>query len=96
VVGGPLVWLFLMAMTQLVGVACMLGRVQKTGNDAMPGKTGTVVRSLVPRGTVFVEGEYWTAVSDSPVDRGKDVRVLAVEGMQLRVEPVDADTAQRD
>jgi membrane-bound serine protease (ClpP class) len=42
---------------------------------------------LAPEGKVFVHGEYWDAVSSSPVDAGGPVRVVSVDGMKLRVEP---------
>jgi membrane-bound serine protease (ClpP class) len=42
---------------------------------------------LDPSGKVFVHGEYWDAVSSSPVASGGEVRVVAVDGMKLRVEP---------
>jgi membrane-bound serine protease (ClpP class) len=42
---------------------------------------------LAPAGKIFVHGEYWDAVSTAPVDAGAGVRVIAVDGMKLRVEP---------
>jgi membrane-bound serine protease (ClpP class) len=42
---------------------------------------------LAPAGTVFVHGEYWDAVSSSPVESGTAVRVVAIDGLKLRVEP---------
>jgi membrane-bound ClpP family serine protease len=36
---------------------------------------------------VFVHGEYWDAVSSAPVEPGGEVRVVAVDGMKLRVAP---------
>jgi membrane-bound serine protease (ClpP class) len=42
---------------------------------------------LSPAGKVFVHGEYWDAISDAPVDAGSEVRVVAVDGMKLRVVP---------
>jgi membrane-bound serine protease (ClpP class) len=41
---------------------------------------------LAPAGTVFVHGEYWDAVSSSPVESGTEVRVVAIDGLKLRVE----------
>jgi membrane-bound serine protease (ClpP class) len=43
--------------------------------------------ALTPSGKVFVHGEYWDAVSSTPVDRGAEVRVISVDGMKLHVEP---------
>jgi membrane-bound serine protease (ClpP class) len=49
---------------------------------------GEARTALEPSGKVFVHGEYWDAVSNAPVPSGGEVRVVAVDGMTLRVEPV--------
>jgi membrane-bound ClpP family serine protease len=36
---------------------------------------------------VFVEGEYWNAVSGEPVEAGQDAEIVAVEGLTLKVKP---------
>jgi membrane-bound serine protease (ClpP class) len=43
---------------------------------------------LAPSGTVFLQGEYWNAESEVPVEKGGQVRVLSVEGLKLHVSPV--------
>jgi membrane-bound serine protease (ClpP class) len=48
---------------------------------------GQARTALAPAGTVFVHGEYWDAVSSSPVETGAEVRVVAIDGLKLRVEP---------
>jgi len=48
---------------------------------------GQARTALAPAGTVFVHGEYWDAVSSSPVESGAEVRVVAIDGLKLRVEP---------
>jgi membrane-bound serine protease (ClpP class) len=45
--------------------------------------------AMAPAGTVFVHGEYWDAVSTVPVELGGQVRVVGVDGMKLRVEPIN-------
>src|SRR5579872_867122 len=45
---------------------------------------------LAPAGKVFVHGEYWDAVSSAHVDAGREVRVVGVDGMKLRVEPAES------
>jgi membrane-bound serine protease (ClpP class) len=60
----------------------------KSGKEAMLGKT--VVASTPidsSQGKVFVEGEYWNAVSDTPVDQGQSVEIAAVLGLTLKVRP---------
>jgi membrane-bound serine protease (ClpP class) len=34
-----------------------------------------------------VEGEYWNATSDTPVEKGQLVQINAVEGLTLKVQP---------
>ena len=60
-----------------------------TGAAALLDEVGTVQTDLTPEGQVFVQGEIWKAVSSIPVLRGVRVRVRAVEGLKLRVEPVE-------
>jgi len=43
---------------------------------------------LNPEGKVFVHGEFWDAVCTRPVEAGARVRVVAVEGLRLTVEPI--------
>ena len=52
---------------------------------------GKIARALTPidtiGGKVFVDGEYWNATSNSRVEKGQEVQILAVDGLTLRVEP---------
>jgi len=57
------------------------------GGEGMIDEIGQARTALAPVGKVFVHGEYWDAESSSPVESGAEVRVVAVEGMKLRVEP---------
>jgi membrane-bound serine protease (ClpP class) len=59
-----------------------------TGLSAMLNEIGEARTPLAPKGTIFVRGEYWEAVSSAPVESGAKVRVSAVDGLLLRVEPV--------
>jgi membrane-bound serine protease (ClpP class) len=58
-----------------------------TGMGAMQNTTGVAVTALSPTGQVLVRGEYWNAVSATPVAPGTSVRVLDIEGLTLTVEP---------
>ncbi|HJV47882.1 MAG TPA: nodulation protein NfeD [Geothrix sp.] len=53
---------------------------------------GLRVTALEPidhaRGRVFLEGEYWNAVSEDPVEAGQAAEILSVEGLTLKVKPV--------
>jgi membrane-bound serine protease (ClpP class) len=58
----------------------------KAGRETLIGKTATTLTPIDSRGgRIFVEGEYWNAVSDSPIPQGEVARVAAVEGLTLKV-----------
>jgi len=57
-----------------------------TGTEGMLGEIGTVVTSLAPAGKVFVRGEYWDAVADTPVPTGGRIRVTGIDKLKLTVE----------
>jgi membrane-bound serine protease (ClpP class) len=60
----------------------------KVGKETMLGKTvPAVVRIDSTSGKVFIEGEYWKAVSDVPVEAGRQVEVTAINGLTLTVKP---------
>ena len=58
-----------------------------TGDAAMLNQIGLAFTALAPAGKVFVHGEYWDAISAVPVEPGAEVRIVAIDGMKLRVEP---------
>jgi membrane-bound serine protease (ClpP class) len=60
----------------------------ETGREGMIGQMGAALTELAPEGTVFVHGEYWDAVSASPLPAGAQVRVTAIDHLKLTVEPV--------
>jgi membrane-bound serine protease (ClpP class) len=55
------------------------------------GRTGRATTRLDPLGTVQIESELWTAVSDhvSVIEAGDEVEVVAVDGLKLLVKRVD-------
>jgi membrane-bound serine protease (ClpP class) len=60
----------------------------RVGKETMLGK---LVQAITPidasGGRVFVEGEYWTARSDQSIKEGETVRIVAVEGLTVKVVP---------
>jgi len=65
----------------------------ETEHGRVVGATGVVERDLDPEGVVLVSSEQWTARSASvPVPHGAIVRVVAIEGLRLVVEPVREPT----
>ncbi|MCK6528919.1 nodulation protein NfeD [Myxococcota bacterium] len=66
----------------------------RTGMEGMIGQLGTVTRAFMPAGTgfsgtLFARGEYWTGWAAAPLEAGARVRVIAMEGLQVTVEPVE-------
>ena len=58
-----------------------------TGVEDLVTRDGTVTRSLVPEGMVFVRGEIWAARSTGdPIEEGVRVKVVEVDGLRLIVE----------
>jgi membrane-bound serine protease (ClpP class) len=58
-----------------------------TGSTGLIGETGVVKMPLAPTGRVQVRGELWFARCRTPVGVDQQVRVTAVDGLTLEVEP---------
>src|SRR5579864_3709950 len=57
-----------------------------TGREALLGAVGVARTDLAPSGTVFVEGELWSAESeDGAIPVGQRVRVVQIKGLHLVV-----------
>ncbi|NPA31369.1 MAG: hypothetical protein GXO37_05150 [Chloroflexi bacterium] len=56
--------------------------------DALIGRTGETRTPVHHEGTVYVDGELWSARSPCPIPAGHPVRVVAREGFVLVVEPL--------
>ncbi len=59
-------------------------------NGGLMNEIGEARTALAPAGKVFVKGEYWDAISSAPVDAGREIRVVGIDGMKLRVEPAES------
>lgn len=58
----------------------------KVGRETLPGQVVDAATRIDARGgKVFLEGEYWNAVSDTPVEAGQPVEVVGVTGLTLHV-----------
>ena len=58
----------------------------KVGKETMIGKTVTALTPIDSRGgRIFVEGEYWNAVSDTPIEKGEQAEIAAVQGLTVKV-----------
>lgn len=60
----------------------------RAGRETLIGKVTKAVDPIdSQKGRVFVEGEYWNAVSETPIETGQSVEIVAVERLVLKVKP---------
>ena len=65
----------------------------RVGRETMLGKVVNAISRIDRQGgRVFIEGESWNAVSDTAVDAGQPVEVVAIEGLTLKVKPKSVET----
>jgi membrane-bound serine protease (ClpP class) len=58
----------------------------KAGSETMVGRTVTALTPIDSRGgTIFVEGEYWNAISDTPIEKGQVAKIAAVQGLTVKL-----------
>lgn len=60
-----------------------------TGTEAMVGEIGVARTAVAGDGKVFVHGELWNASSNGEIEQGRRVRVRAVDGLRVIVEPAE-------
>jgi membrane-bound serine protease (ClpP class) len=58
----------------------------RVGAEILIGKTVTALTPIDLRGgRIFIEGEYWNAISDTPIEQDQAVEIAAVQGLTLKV-----------
>jgi len=58
----------------------------RAGAETLLGKSVTALTPIDSRGGwIFVEGEHWNAVSDTPIEKGDVAEIAAVQGLTLKV-----------
>jgi membrane-bound serine protease (ClpP class) len=69
------------------GIRAQFKPVQ-AGTETLLGKTVNALSRIDPAGgKVFIEGEHWNAVSETPVETGQPVEIIGIEGLTLKVKP---------
>ena len=89
----PLVVSFsLLSAVFFMTVMTMLVRQRRqpvvTGHEEMVGSIGEATDAFDESGHVRVHGELWRAQSSAPIAKGERVRVRALEGLTLLIEPL--------
>lgn len=59
-----------------------------TGSDGLVGAHAVARTALAPEGKVFVQGEWWHAISEAEVPAGAEVEVTGMDGLTLHVRPL--------
>ncbi len=85
--------LFFTALMVLLVIAIIRGqkRAVSTGSEELAGKVAVARTDLQPEGNVFIAGELWRAetIDNTTIKAGERVLVTGVEGLKLKVKPVD-------
>jgi membrane-bound serine protease (ClpP class) len=64
----------------------------KVGREALIGKTVTPLTTVSAQGgKVFMDGEYWNAVSEALIPAGQSAEIVGLEGLTLRVKPKESE-----
>jgi membrane-bound ClpP family serine protease len=83
--------LIVVAVVAFLAVAIIWGvrahrHQASAGREELIGKTAAVLTVMDPKGTVFVEGERWTAISEAGrVEPGEEVIITKVDGLKIWV-----------
>lgn len=82
------------ALTYIVGMPSMTRTRFGTptiGRDWMVGAMGTAVDDIAPEGSVRLHDASWRARTNraTPIPRGSEVKVVAIDGVTLEVEPLE-------
>jgi membrane-bound serine protease (ClpP class) len=67
-----------------------------SGLEELVGAGATVLADFDSQGRVSVHSESWQALSRVPLRKGQQVRVAGIEGLTLRVEPLDVSTQEEE
>jgi len=69
----------------------------RAGKEAMFGKTVNALSRIdAGSGKVFIEGEYWNAVSEVAVEKDQPVEIVGLEGLTLKVKPKTVEPLNRE
>jgi membrane-bound serine protease (ClpP class) len=61
---------------------------KSAGAETMIGKTVNALSRIDAQdGRVFIEGENWKAVSETPIESGQPVEIVGIQGLTLKVKP---------
>ena len=59
-----------------------------SGKEALIGKIGSALEDFETEGMITIEGEIWKAQTEVPIKKGQKVKVIAKEGLTLKIKPL--------
>ncbi|WP_425591752.1 NfeD family protein [Halomonas getboli] len=83
--------LMLWVMTRFLGLR---RRTPRTGQEELIGNEAVALEDFQGEGHVRLRGERWNARSGASLHRGQTVRVVAIEGLTVEVEPLEASVGE--
>lgn len=64
-------------------------RKPQGGKEGMVGEEGRAMTDIFTSGQVLIHGEYWSAFSDTAIAKGTRIRVIQIENLIVKVEPIE-------
>ncbi len=83
-VTSALIFIFVIGMAMKA-----LRRPVVSGLEQLLGGEGIVTDDFDERGRVSIHSEQWNALSDTPLHKGERVKITAIDGLTLKVEPLE-------
>ncbi|MFC2034280.1 NfeD family protein [Chloroflexota bacterium] len=85
IVTGIIIIVIFGAITIIWGIKAHRHKIG-AGKEELIGRTAEVKETLDPRGIVLIEGEMWTAISETgKVEAGEEVTINGVDNLKLYV-----------
>jgi membrane-bound serine protease (ClpP class) len=85
----PMTWIISSTLVTALFFIFVVGKgIRAQFRETMVGQTVKALSRIDPQGgKVFIEGERWNAVSETPIEAGQPVVVTGIEGLTLKVKP---------
>ena len=86
-----------LVFTVVIGMAIKARRRPVvSGLEELVGAKASVLDDFDRQGRVSIHSETWQALSNAPMRKGQRVKVSGIEGLTLRVEPLDTSTQEEE
>ena len=90
-------WIAIFGLMAIIGFAVKArNRPVVAGREQLLGAEGIALEGFEREGHVFAHGERWIAVTGRPVRKDQAVVVTGLDGLTLKVRPVDERIQEND